>query len=79
MTDSEVYDASMKYHTMTAKRGCAADKVYWIGELRTLRAVVNHEIIMNRGNNGQGKDREELKVARERLRFGLNKALEYVK
>ncbi|EJS6255055.1 hypothetical protein N1226_004836 [Escherichia coli] len=79
MTDSEVYDTSMKYHAMTAKRGCAADKAYWIGELRTLRAVVNHEIIMNHDNNGQGKDREELKVARERLRFGLTKALEYVK
>lgn len=79
MTDSEVYDTSMLYHTKIAKRGCAADKVYWVGELRILRAVVNHEIIMNRGNNGESDDRPELKVARERLRFGLTKALEYVK
>lgn len=32
---------------------------------------------MNHDNKGE--DREELKVARERLRFGLSKALEYVK
>lgn len=75
MTDSEVYAASMSYHTKVAKRGCAADKVYWIGELRCLIAIVNHEIIMDRGNKG----RVELNVARERLRLGLAKALEYVK
>lgn len=79
MTDSEVYDTSMLYHSRVAKRGCAADKVYWVGELRKLRAVVNHEIIMDRGSNGSSEGRVELKVARERLRFGLTKALEYVK
>ncbi|EHT1484467.1 hypothetical protein KXE51_003447 [Salmonella enterica] len=77
MTDSEVYNASMTYHAKVAKKGCAADKAYWVGELRALRAAVNYQIIMNHDNKGE--DREELKVARERLRFGLSKALEYVK
>lgn len=31
MTDSEVYNASMTYHAKVAKKGCAADKAYWVG------------------------------------------------
>lgn len=78
MTNSEVYNAVQGYRDLRAKSGCAKDKKYWIGELRILRHLVDHNIIMNRGAMGQGKDIPELQVAYDNLRTGLETAMEFV-
>lgn len=48
MTNSEIYHASMHYHNLRARPGHAKQKAFWVAELRLRRAVVNHQIIMNR-------------------------------
>ncbi|QPX74256.1 hypothetical protein [Salmonella phage FrontPhageNews] len=51
MTNSEIYHASMHYHDLRARPGHAKQKAFWVAELRLRRAVVNHQIIMNRKND----------------------------
>lgn len=79
MTNSEAYNAVYGYHELRAKSGCSKDKKYWTSELRILRHLVDHEIIMNRGDYGNGKgDRPELQTAYDNLRTGLEKAMQFV-
>lgn len=77
MTNSEVYNAAMIYRELRAKRGCSKDKKYWNTELRIRVAVVNHEIIMNRGKAGTDKERPELQDAYDYLAEGLKEAMTY--
>lgn len=79
MTNSEIYNAVLGYHHLRAKSGCAKDKKYWIGELRILRHLVDHEIIMNRGDYGKGKgDNPELQTAYDNLCISLKTAMQFV-
>lgn len=79
MTNNDIYNAVCVYSTLRSKSGCSKDKKYWTRELRILRHVVDHEIIMNRDDYGQGKDdRPELKAAYDNLRTGLETAMQFV-
>jgi hypothetical protein len=78
MTNSEIYNSVYDYRNLRAKSGCAKDKKYWISELRILRHLVDHNIIMNRGSNGQGNDIPELQAAYDNLRTGYETAMKFV-
>lgn len=78
MNNSEIYNAAMVYHELRAKSGCAKEKKHWITELRILRHLVDHNIIMNRGKAGKGNDIPELQEAYNNLRDGLETAMRFV-
>ena len=78
MTNSEIYNKAMMYREYRAKSGCGKQKKYWSTELRIRLAIVNHEIIMNRGKAGSSKERPELQDAYDNLSIGLLEAMQYV-
>lgn len=75
MTDSEIYAACKDYSSLRAKPGCASNKSYWVAELRTRIAKINHEIIMARGAMGKGERTPELQAAYDDLRAGYETAI----
>lgn len=79
MTDSEVYESAKRYSSLRALPGHAAQKAYWAKELRVLIAVVNHNIIMNRGSDGKGLNSQHLVEAYSKLRAGLEEANQHVR
>ncbi|AFC21857.1 hypothetical protein GAP32_404 [Cronobacter phage vB_CsaM_GAP32] len=78
MTNSEIYNSAMMYRELRAKSGCGKKKQYWNTELRIRLAIVNHEIIMNRGKAGSSKERPELQEAYDNLAAGLSEAMQCV-
>lgn len=78
MNNAEIYNSAMLYREHRAKSGCAKKKRYWNTELRIRLAIVNHEIIMNRGLAGTSKVRPELQESYDNLAAGLSEAMQYV-
>ena len=78
MTNSEVYESAKRYSGRRARPGHATQKAYWVGELRLRIAVVNHQIIMNRGNHGNGTNSPLLAEAYLELRTGYEQAVKHV-
>lgn len=78
MTNSEIYNSAMMYRELRAKSGCGKKKTYWNTELRIRLAVVNHEIIMNRGKSSNKNERPELQEAYNHLAEGLAEAMKCV-
>lgn len=74
MTNTEAYNIAMNYQTFRARNGMAKEKEFWTKELRIMRRVVDHEIIMSRGKDSHPR----LAESYADLQMAVNVALKAV-